>query len=60
MDKFYSAEEIIGLLGISRKTLDNWIKEGHFPKPIKIGRRIFWRKEIVDNYILELENKNNS
>jgi predicted DNA-binding transcriptional regulator AlpA len=51
MEKFYSAEQIVKNLGISRKTLDNWIEGGNFPKPIKIGRRIFWKESEIDKFI---------
>jgi prophage regulatory protein len=51
MDKFCSAEEITKKLGISRKTLDNWVKKGLFPSPIKIGRRIFWKESEIEAYL---------
>jgi predicted DNA-binding transcriptional regulator AlpA len=57
MKKFYGAKEIVENLGISRKTLDNWVESGDFPPPIKIGRRIFWQKEVVDKYLKDLEEK---
>jgi excisionase family DNA binding protein len=51
MEKHLSAEEIIEKLGISRKTLDNWIEKGQFPKPFKIGRRIFWKESEIEEYL---------
>ena len=51
MNKFYSAKEIVEKLGISIKTLNNWVKSGIFPSPIKIGRRTKWEDSTIDEYL---------
>ncbi|HAA80520.1 MAG TPA: DNA-binding protein [Thermoanaerobacter sp.] len=40
MEKFYTPEEIAENLKVSRKTIYNWIQDGHL-KAVKIGH--FWR-----------------
>jgi predicted DNA-binding transcriptional regulator AlpA len=40
----YTAADILEKFDISEQTLHNWRKKNNFPHPIKIGRRIFWRK----------------
>ncbi len=31
----------------SKSTLWRWVKAGHFPAPVKIGRSAFWTAEAV-------------
>lgn len=41
-----------GLLPISEKTLWTWVKEGKFPKPIKLSANVtVWRAEEVHQWI---------
>jgi len=54
LEKFCNAKEIIKQLGISKRTLDNWIGKGIFPKPIKMGRRIFWKESDIEKHIEEM------
>ena len=56
----YTKTEVIKKFSISEQTLYNWMDRNNFPKPIKIGRRIFWRKEVIDKYLIELENTRKS
>lgn len=43
-----SLREFLG--GVGRSTIDTWIKEKNFPKPIKLSQTMpLWRKaEIID------------
>ena len=34
--------------GISDITIWRWVRDNKLPKPIKIGRRNFWRKSDID------------
>lgn len=44
--------EIEGQIGVSRATIYNWIRDGHFPKPIRIGpRAVRWRKSDIEKWI---------
>lgn len=33
---------------ISDVTLWRWVRDGKLPKPIKVGKRNFWRKSEID------------
>jgi len=49
---FVRLPTILKLLPISRSTWLTGIKSGHFPKPIRLGRRITaWRVEDIRNLI---------
>jgi prophage regulatory protein len=44
--------ELLDLLKVGRSTLWKWIKEGSFPKPLKLGpRTTAWRKEDLDHWM---------
>ncbi len=49
--------EVIRTTGRSRSSIYTDIKEGTFPKPIKIGKRsIAWSSEDISNWIAERMN----
>jgi len=49
---FVRLPTILKLLPISRSTWLTGIKSGHFPKPIRLGKRITaWRVEDIRNLI---------
>lgn len=39
-------EEATRLLSVSKRTIDNWIADGTLPKPIAVGRRVYWHPEL--------------
>lgn len=43
--------DLLKMLKAKKSTMYNWIKEGIFPKGIKIGRAIRWHKEDVEQWI---------
>lgn len=35
--------------GVHRNTVTNWVNQGILPKPIRVGRRTFWKsKEVLE------------
>lgn len=53
----YTPDDLIKKFKISEQTVYNWIEKGHLPKPIKMGRRIFWKKSEIDS-CMEKNRKN--
>lgn len=43
--------ETAELLGIKLRTLQRWIKRGDFPPPVRIGRKAFYDKGTVFDYL---------
>ncbi|MBP2544344.1 helix-turn-helix transcriptional regulator [Acinetobacter guillouiae] len=37
----------IGLIGVSEKTIWQWVREGKFPTPIKLGGVTVWRSSDI-------------
>lgn len=47
MNKLLNAFDIQTMFGISKTTLDNWIKAGKFPASLQIGHKRLWDEETV-------------
>ena len=55
MSKFIlRAKDVVELVGVSKNTIHNWINQGIFPKPIKLGpRAVGWRSEQIEDWLHE-------
>ena len=51
MPQMLKAADVLKLLNISRATLTRWQQKGLLPKPIKIGRTVFWRATELHKHI---------
>lgn len=51
-----SKEEIADVLGVSARTVENWVNEGLVPAPKKLGNRVYWHPNVfyawLDSYLL--------
>lgn len=43
--------DVLALIPVSRATLYLRLQESDFPKPVKIGGRVFWKSEEIHAYI---------
>jgi len=57
MQKYLKTKDILYLLGISRTTLDTWLKQGKLPQPIKIDHILLWKE---DDFEAWMESKRKS
>jgi len=37
-----SKEDLADVLGVSIRTVENWVNEGILPPPTKLGNRVYW------------------
>lgn len=52
VDRFLRLNEVLHLTGLSRNTVYRRIKEGTFPKQIKIGpNSVAWRQSDIDEWM---------
>jgi prophage regulatory protein len=52
--QFYRISHLQKRLGVSRSSLWSWVKQGLFPKPIKLGKNCTaWNSADIDNWISE-------
>ncbi|KKY63296.1 hypothetical protein OA40_19000 [Morganella morganii] len=52
-DQFVDIKFITHLTGLSDKWFYKLIKDGEFPKPIKLGRSSRWLKSEIENWLQE-------
>ena len=45
--QFISKQELCTTLRISIRTLENMVREGSFPPPIRLGRHVYWTGKAV-------------
>lgn len=43
-------QEVVAQLHISERTLETWVRDGKFPKPLRVGKRVLWTKEAVERW----------
>lgn len=41
-----SKDDLAGVLGISIRTVENWVNDGTLPPPAKLGNRVYWHPNI--------------
>jgi len=52
--QFYRLSQLKKQLSVSRSSIWAWVKEGSFPKPIKLGKNCTaWNSSDIDNWIEE-------
>lgn len=52
MEKMLSSEELRKIFGVSKTTIEAWLKtDSDFPRPFKISRRLFWKASEVEAYL---------
>ena len=50
-EKLIRIKTVIEYIQLSRSTIYLMVSRGEFPKPIKIGGSVLWRKTEIDAYI---------
>lgn len=54
MERYIRKPDILEMIHVHGNTLDNWVKQGKFPQPIKFGGRVkFWEENTVRRWIQE-------
>ena len=53
MKRIIKLPEVMEKTCLSRSSIFAFVKEGTFPKPVKLGgkRAIGWKEEVIDNWI---------
>ena len=55
--QFYRVSHLQQKLGVSRSSLWSWVKQGTFPKPIKLGKNCTaWNSADIDSWIEQRKN----
>jgi len=52
--QFYRLSQLKQKLSVSRSSIWSWVKEGTFPKPIKLGKNCTaWNASDINNWVEE-------
>ncbi len=59
MYRYLNIREVAERYGISRSTVERYVKSGAIPEPVRLGgRTIRWRSDVLDRHDDELQNIN--
>ena len=54
--KFYRIKQLVELLNVSKSSIWNWVKDGSFPKPIKLASNVTaWKAIDIFNWVSSKE-----
>ena len=54
---FFTEEQLARELGIGRKSLHRWHREGRGPERTKIGKRVFYERSAVEAWLSSLSSR---
>ena len=58
-ERLLSVKEVSAIAGVSRSAIYSGINEGHFPRPIKLGKKsVRWRVSDIEKWLAELPASN--
>lgn len=58
--KMLSDKDVAELCHVKKTTIRTWAKKGKFPPPLRIGKKLLWPSDLVDEWLkkkLEETNK---
>ncbi|AJX86470.1 prophage CP4-57 regulatory family protein [Burkholderia pseudomallei] len=44
-------QAVADVLGISVRSVENWISDGTLPAPVKLGNRVYWHPEVFFGWL---------
>lgn len=44
-------DDVADLLGLSLRTIENWVNEGILPLPKKLGNRVYWHPDVFYSWL---------
>ncbi len=50
-ESYLKPSEVAEKVRISRSSLFRWVREGRFPAPIKLGKRVLWAESEVETFL---------
>lgn len=55
LPKLYGVAEMCEVFGICKATLFRWSRSGKLPPPVKLGNRMYWKPEAVEELFTNAE-----
>lgn len=60
VDQILTTEDLMAVLRVSRRTLDDYLAKNKLPKHFRIGRRVYWHREVVEAWLRQLAEVDNA
>ena len=54
VEHILTTEDMMAVLRISRRTLDDYLAKKKLPKHFRIGRRVYWHRQVVEAWLRQL------
>ena len=54
VEHLLTTEDMMAVLRVSRRTLDDYLARKKLPKHFKIGRRVYWHRQVVETWLRQL------
>jgi predicted DNA-binding transcriptional regulator AlpA len=45
--RLLNRKAVADLFDVTTETIGEWARRGHLPRPLRIGRKLFWRPEAI-------------
>jgi excisionase family DNA binding protein len=60
VEHILTVEDMMAVLRVSRRTLDEYLAKNKLPKNFRIGRRVYWHREVVEAWLRQLSEADNA
>ena len=50
MPALQSKDELCTSLGISKRTIENMVRDGSFPPPVRLGKCVYWSETAIHSW----------
>lgn len=57
MDELIDHHTVAKILGVTTRTLRTWIKGSQIPAPVRLGRKQFWVKPVLEAWLKDRAEK---
>jgi excisionase family DNA binding protein len=52
---YLTREELAALFRVDPQTISHWVKQQKLPPPLRLGRQMLWRRDMLDRFLSRLE-----
>lgn len=47
-------KSVVKMTGFSKSSIHRYVSAKKFPQPVRVGKKLYWRTEEIENWVLEL------
>ncbi|MDR0753652.1 MAG: helix-turn-helix domain-containing protein [Holosporaceae bacterium] len=57
IEELMTLKDVMQLVKLSRSTITRMLKAGKFPKPLEFSRKLYWKREQLDDFLKNLNER---